>query len=140
MIINKLAVKNLLEFRRYSEQQQSNFAVRLKNSKIIAKNDSSGGDYWRRSISEINVSFRLNDNKIVAERLDSLINDHNSTPHDNTKKMYKRNIDVLQGFESFDFSIWRPNADLNFHSKPKHPLNVKNVPLHIIPNHVFPIR
>jgi len=95
--LSKINSKNPIEFRRYSEQWQFNFAVRLKAPKITAKKDSSGGDYWKRSTSGISVSFRLNDNKVVAERLDALNNDHNATPHDNTKKMYNLIFTMLGG-------------------------------------------
>ena len=130
-------MKNLVEFGRYSEQRQSNFAIRLQTPKNITKDDSAGGDYWIRSTSGISGSYRLNDSKIIAEKLNDLIIDHNSTPHENSKKMYRRNIEILQGYKGFDFSIWRPNAELKFLPKPKHPILVKNIPIQILPNHVF---
>lgn len=137
MIINKLPLKKLIEFSRFSEYRQSNFANKLLVPKDKNTDDEGGGDYWVRSKSGLSTSFKYNDNTIVKERLESLINDHESEANKKTKIMYQRNIDILHNYEDFDFSIWRPSLDLNFLPKPRASLTIKNIPIQIIPTHVF---
>lgn len=137
MIVNRLTVKSLVEFSRFSEYRQSNFANKLLIPQNKNMEDEGGGDYWIRSKSGLSTSFRHNDNSIVKERLESLINDNESATNKKTKIMYQRNIDILNNYEDFDFSIWRPTTDLKFLSKPKTPLIIKSIPIQIIPHHVF---
>lgn len=95
MIVNKLTIENLVEFSRFSEYRQLNFAKKLLIPKDKNNEDEGGGDYWIRSKSSLSTSFRNNDNTIVKERLEALINDNESENNKKTKIMYQRNIDIL---------------------------------------------
>ncbi len=136
-MINKIPVKKLVEFRRLSEKSQSTFANNLKVPKRAGSEDGGGGDYWIRSTSGLSSAFRYNDNALVKEKIDSLASVYDSTKNELTKIMYKRNLEILHTFEDFDFSVWRPSGDLKFLSKQKILLNIKEVPLQVIPHHVF---
>ena len=136
--MNKLPIKKLVEFRRFSEQRRSNFATKLKTP-VEAKPKGDGGNYWVRSISALSTSFKFNDNSIIRERLQSLEEDLAITELKRTKVMYQRNIDILYNYEDYDFSDIRPSDDLTFHSKPiyKSLLEINGIPVQILPNHVF---
>lgn len=137
MIINKLPVKKLIEFRRLSERSQSTFAKNLKILKKASSGDSGGGDYWIRSTSGLSNAFRDNDNSLIKEKIDAVSALYKSTKNELTKIMYKRNLEILHGFEGFDFSVWRPSDDLKFLTKQKISLTIKDVPIQVIPHHVF---
>ncbi len=134
MAINKLPIKKLVEFRRLPEARQVTFANGLK---IEKESGSSGGDYWVRSISAISNAFRANDNSFIKDKLDETMNLHSLNQRSQTKTMYKRNIDILEKYEEFDFSQWRPSVDLNFLKKPKSILEMNGLPIQIRPNHIF---
>lgn len=137
MIVNKVPVKKLIEFRRLSERSQSTFANKLKIPKKLKSDNSGGGDYWIRSTSGISNAFKLNDSSKIKEKIDEVLGVYGSTKNALTKLMYKRNLEILHNYQDFDFSNWRPSADLKFLSKPKTPLLIKGIPLQIIPHHVF---
>lgn len=137
MIVNKLTVKNLVEFRRLSERSRSTFANNLKIPKKPKSDDSNGGNYWVRSISGLSNAFKHNDSRLVKEKIDLLAAVYESTENARTKIMYKRNLEILHSYEDFDFSIWRPSDHLKFLSKPKTVLTIKDIPIQIIPHHLF---
>jgi hypothetical protein len=136
MAIEKLPVKKMVEFRRLSEARRITFTNRLKAPKEVS---SDGGNYWVRSICAIGTAFKTNDNGVIKERLDYLLNDFKLTERNQTKIMYQRNIDILEKYQDFDFSIWRPSANLKFLSKPKFKsiIEMKGLPIQINPSHVY---
>ncbi len=135
-MINKLPIKKLVEFRRLSDKRQSNFAQRLKFPK--ESNPDGGGDYWIPSISGLSNAYKSNSNLIVKEKLEELLNKLEVTKHNNTRKMYQRNIDILYNYEDFDFSTWRPISNLEFvKHKSSEPIVIKNIPIQTTPSHVF---
>lgn len=135
MAVNKLPVKKLIEFRRFSESRQRTFANSLKISKEITSSD--GGNYWVRSISAISNAFKENNNVLVQDKLDEVSNLYNLSQRPQTKTMYQRNIDILSMYKEFDFTEWRPSTNLNFLKKPKAILEMNGLPIQIRPNHLF---
>ena len=136
MTINKIPIKKLVEFRRMTERRKSGF---LSNLKRPVTPKEGGGDYWIRSLSAISTAFRENDNSIIDERLESIESDLGVTRIKQTQSMYKRNIDILNDFVGFDFSKWRPSANLEFLSQPRvqRLMNIKGLPIQVLPQHVF---
>lgn len=136
--MNKLPVKKIVEFRRFSERRKSTFAHKLKTS-VEEKSKSDGGNYWVRSISALSTAFKFNNNQIIKDRIESLEHDYEKEERKQTKVMYQRNIEILYNYENYDFSIIRPNDDLNFLSKPtyKSLLKINEFLVQILPNHVF---
>ena len=53
--------------------------------------------------------------------------------------MYQRNIDILEKYKDFDFSIWRPTSELRFLFKPKFKsiIEMNGLPIQINPSHVY---
>lgn len=136
--INSLSVKKLVEFTRLSERSRTTFANNLKiPKKPKSEDDSGGGDYWIRSTSGVSNAYKYNDSVLVQEKIDDVLSVYGSTEIETTKTMYKRNLDILHKYIDFDFSIWRPSADLQFLSRPKITLSIKDVPIEVFPSHVF---
>ena len=134
MAIKKLPIKKLVEFRRLTKRSQLTFSNRLKFPK---ENDSGGGDYWVRSISAISNAFKENNNSFVQAKLEETVELYNLNQRTQTKIMYKRNIDILEKYQDFNFETWRPTADLTFFKKPNSTVEMNTLPLQIRPNHVF---
>jgi len=135
--VSTITVKNLVEFRKLSDKRRSTFAANLKKPLAQIKEDDSGGDYWVRSISGISKAYKFNEPTYIQEKIDDVSSVYNSTIRDQTKKMYKRNLEILQDYTNFDFSMWRPHGELEFMSKPNALLNIKKLPIRVIPHHVF---
>tara|TARA_R110000868_G_scaffold50818_1_gene161847 strand:- start:36 stop:710 length:675 start_codon:yes stop_codon:yes gene_type:complete len=135
MAINKLPIKKLVEFRRLSKGRKQTFANKLKVTKEVSS--GGGGDYWVRSISTISNAFKVNDNTIVKAKLEEVSTLYNSEQRSQTKSMYKRNIDILKKYQDFDFTEWRPSADLNFLAKPQSILEMHGLPIQIRPQQIF---
>ncbi|WP_183573707.1 hypothetical protein HDF18_08115 [Mucilaginibacter sp. X5P1] len=135
-MINKLALKKLVEFRRLSEKRQANFANQLKVLKVAAPVEG-GGDYWKRSTSGLSNAFKDNDSARITEKIEAVVSVYQSTTNVLTKKMYERNLDILHNYVKFDFSNLRPEGELKFLTKSKELLTIDNVPLQILPHHVF---
>lgn len=136
MTISTLSVKKLVEFTRFSDKRQATFAANLRVPKAKDPDDSAG-DYWIRSLSGIAAAFKQNNNIVVKQRIEALAADYEKTTREQTKTMYKRNLELLHGFEDFDFAVYRPPFDLEFLSKPRNVLLVKKVPLRVNPHHIF---
>lgn len=136
--MNNLSVKNLIEFRRFSDRRKTNFVYKLKTP-IEDKAKSDGGNYWSRSIGALITAYKLNDNSIIKKRLELIEQDYQKSDRKQTKEMYQRNIDILYNFEEFDFSEVRPDEDLKFLQKPtsKSVINFNGIPVKILPSHVF---
>ena len=136
MIAKNIPVMQLVKFRRLSEKSQTTFANNLKAPKK-PKTNTGGGNYWVRCISGISNGFKDNDNSLIQEKIDTVVSLYDSTKLDSTRIMYKKNLEILHEYIDFDFSIWRPSIDLQFLANPKLTLIIKDVPIQVIPNHVF---
>lgn len=136
MAIDKLPVKKLIEFRRLSKTRKVTFTNRLKVGKKLIS-DGGGGNYWVRSVSAISNAFKENDNSYITDKIEEVSNLYDLNQRSQTKTMYKRNIDILDKYKDFDFTLWRPSADLKFLSKPHSILEMNGLPIHILPNHIF---
>jgi len=136
MAIDKLPVKKLVEFRRLSKIRKATFVNRL-NVGEKSTSDSGGGNYWVRSISAISNAFKESDNSYITDKIEEVTNLYDLNQRTQTKTMYKRNIDILDKYKDFDFTLWRPSADLKFLSKPHSILEMNGLPVQILPNHIF---
>lgn len=135
MALEKLPVKKLFEFRRLSKTRKVTFTNNLKVGKKPTSGD--GGNYWVRSVSTISKAFKENDSSIITDKIDEVTNLYNLNQRTQTKTMYKRNIDILAKYKSFDFTKWRPTVDLKFLSKPRSILEMNGLPIQVLPNHIF---
>lgn len=136
MPIDKLPVKKLVEFRRLSKPRKVTFTNKLKVGKKPTS-DGGGGNYWVRSVSAISNAFKENDNSYITDKIEEVANLYDLNQWTQTKTMYKRNIDILDRYKDFDFTLWRPSADLKFLAKPHSILEMNGLPIQILPNHIF---
>jgi hypothetical protein len=136
MALEKLPVKKLIEFRRLSKVRKVTFVNNLKVGKK-STSDSSGGNYWVRSVSAISRAFKENDTSYIIDKIEEVKNLYDLNQRTQTKTMYKRNIDTLERYKDFDFTLWRPSVKLKFIPKPHSILEMNGLPIQILPNHVF---
>ncbi|PIB23747.1 hypothetical protein BFP77_15665 [Maribacter sp. 4U21] len=136
MAIEKLPVKKLVEFRRLSKPRKVTFTNKLKVGRKPAS-AGDGGNYWVRSLSAISKAFKENDNSIIIDKIEEVSDLYNLNQRSQTKRMYKRNIDILSKYKDFDFTQLRPTADLKFLSKPNSILEMGGLPVQILPQHIF---
>jgi hypothetical protein len=135
-MVNKLPVKKLIEFLRLPEKRQRTFVDNLNRPKKPSSKDG-GGDYWVRSISALARAYYKNDNTEIKKQLEEISNAYQNAKIERTRTMHKRNLEILHAFVDFDFSVWRPVADFNFLKKPQILLNIKDIPIQVLPHHVF---
>ncbi|RXF70520.1 hypothetical protein [Arcticibacter tournemirensis] len=139
-MINKVPVKKLIEFRRFSEKRQAGFASRLKVPKKSRPDDKKGGDYWISCTSCLANAFKANNNIVIKQKIEEVSEKFDLEKRKLTRIMYQRNIEILQGYADFDFSIFRPSHHLNFLSKPRISLIIKGIPVQVDPDQVFSYR
>lgn len=137
-MIEKISVKNIVEFRRKSDKSRITYISSLKKTKKEIQSEG-GGDYWIISSSTIGNYFKQNKKELILEKIEEVIERRGQTKAKIAKDMYQRNIAILTSFEDFDFSNFRPNAALTYLSKPKDKsiIKIKGVPLQVQPNYVF---
>jgi len=136
--MKKLSIKKIIEFKAKSKRGKKNFASDLKIDKEKVKTDG-GGDYWISCLSSISSSFQTNETQNIEDKIEELGGKHGEAEDKRIKDMYKRNIDILHNYKSFDFKKWKPSKKVAFLKKHKDDLTltIKGLQVQIAPNHVF---
>lgn len=116
--MEKISLKNLINFRNKSDRSKKSFASNLTKEKI-ASNKSNGGDYWISCLSSIRNSFKCNNVHLLDEKIHLLITKINATKAQKTKNQFQRNIDIINAFKDFDKSGLKPNSDIVFLKQPR---------------------
>lgn len=139
--MKKLSIKDVVDFRKKSEQSKKTF---VKNMKLDRKktNQDSGGDYWISCLSAISNSFKSTDLQLIANKIDELEEKYEKTGSTRTKNMYKRNIDILRNYENYNFEKWRPSQKITFLKKHKEDsiISISGIELKVTPHHVFTLK
>lgn len=113
-----IRIKDLVTFKRLTDRRKSTFLINLQKEKIVKENDeSSGGDYWVRSISALNNAFRENDNSFISDKISDIINDYSPKLNKGTRDKYDRNLQILYNYEDFDFRSLTPTEEIEILSK-----------------------
>lgn len=113
-----IRVKDLIIFRNLSEKRRGTFYINLQKEKVVKeKDDSTGGDYWVRSISALNNAFRNNDNQFVSEKISDILADYRPSMDKGTRLKYDRNIQILHNYEDFDFRSITLSEDIEIKNK-----------------------
>jgi len=116
--MKNIRIKDLITFKRLTERRKNTFLINLQKEKVVKeKEDSSGGDYWVRSISALNNAFRENDNRFISEKITDIINDYSPKLSKGTKDKYDRNLQILYNYEDFDFRSLTPPEEVEILSK-----------------------
>lgn len=136
--MEKVTVKNLIDFRRKSDRTKISFVNNLKREKV-ADDSSGGGDYWISCLSAISNTFRDQNTDLLDEKIELLKYKIKCSEDKKIKDQFQRNIDILINFEDFDFQHLKPSNDLTYHTQPKIKsiLDIKGFPIEAKPNHVF---
>lgn len=134
--MEKVTIKNIIDFRRKSQRSKITFVKNLNKEKVPS---DSGGDYWISSLSAISKAYKIGSNKNISEKIDELENDFEETSYKITKTMYQRNTNILYNFEDYNFSNLKPTTKLIFLKKPKaiSILNIHGLPIQILPHHIY---
>lgn len=139
--MQKITIKELVDFRRRTDRTKKSFAYKLKTREVKEKSDedSGGGDYWITSTSTIYNVLKRNDNDYYDSKIDELFSKYNGVEDVRIKSMYQRNINILVSFKDFEFSDLRPVSKLKFESVPKFYkiLTINGFPLYINPSLMF---
>ncbi|WP_409149714.1 hypothetical protein [Sphingobacterium sp. BS-2] len=135
--MKKISVKEMIVFRGKSDKSKKTFLKSLDKIKLI--DSTSGGDYWVRSISALSNAFKSNNNQFVIDKINDIENDFKSSKRDQTRDMYRRNLDVLNNYKDFEFSTWYPDESIQILEKlTKHPvLEINHIPIQITLNQIF---
>jgi len=136
--MEKVTVKNLIEFRGKNDLTKITFVNNLKKEKQKS-DDGSGGDYWISCLSAIRKIFRFDNKDFLDEKIDYLFNKIKVTEIKRIKDQFQRNIDILNNFKDFDFQHLKPNVDLNFLHQPKinSLIDIKGLPIESKPCYVY---
>lgn len=136
--MRKLSIKEIIDFRKKSDSSKKTFALNLHIDKE-KNNSDGGGDYWVSCLSTISNCFKYNDNRLILEKIYELEDKLEQTEYQRTKDMYKRNIDILYKFETFDFSKWIPTNNFTIIKKHKSNfiLDINGLQVQAMPQHVF---
>jgi hypothetical protein len=135
--MEKISIKNLIDFRRKSEVSQKTFVNNLKKDKQSEK--GSGGDYWISSLSTISNVYKTGESNLLDEKREILQDKINASDVKTTKTMFQRNIDILHNFEDYDLENIKPDVDFDLHKKPdnKSLIIINGLPIQAKPHHVF---
>jgi len=134
--MNKINIKEIIDFRRKSIKAKHTFAQNLNKENLPSE---GGGDYWISSVSALARAFKTNNNDVITEKVIKINKSLDSTIYERTKLMYQRNIDILNNYKDFDFDAIKPTQKLTYHKKSKSLsiLMIDKVPIKISPNHIF---
>lgn len=139
--MKKISIKDVVDFRRKSPRSKQSFALNLKLSKEKA-NTKGGGNYWISATTAVSKSYKISDIQPIIDKKDKLAEKHEETNYRGTKVMYKRNIEILNTFEKFDFDKWRPSKEIKFLRKHKDysVLTINGLDIQVEPNHIFSLK
>ncbi|MGS2738767.1 hypothetical protein [Sinomicrobium sp. M5D2P17] len=136
--MEKVTIKNLIDFRQKSKRARITFVNNLKKEKKL-DDGSSGGDYWISCLSAISNAFRYDNKDLLEEKIDLLRDKIQHTQIKRIQDQFQRNIDILANFQDFDFQHLKPNLELAFLKRPKVKsiIIVKDFPIEVKPSYVF---
>jgi hypothetical protein len=137
--MEKITIKNLIEFRGKSDRTKITFVNNLKKEKKKLDEDSTGGDYWISCLSVIRNTFKSDNVDLLDEKIIFLREKIKASEIKRIKDQFQRNIDIISNFKDYDFKHLKPNVDLTFikQSKPNTILDIKGFPIESNPCHIF---
>ncbi|MCX2430810.1 hypothetical protein [Pedobacter sp. GR22-10] len=133
--MNKISVADIVRFVRKTPAGRVTFIANLKKPKV--QTNDEGGNYWIISSSAISQVFRSEELIVLDDKVDSVIEKKKSATAKISKDMYQCNIDILHNAKEFDFQDLKPYFSVSYIKNTKSILELRGVPIQIIPNHVF---
>lgn len=137
--MKKISVNNIIIFRQKSEKSQQTFLNFLKRKVLIQEStESSGGNYWVRSLSAMSNAFKEISNNPIKDKISEIVDLFTTKLTKQTKDMYQRNLDILHNYEDFDFSKWLPgNINIISKTSKKSIIYLNTVPVQINPSQIY---
>lgn len=137
--MEKVTVKNLIEFRGKNERTKITFVNNLKAEKKKSDDSSRGGDYWISCLWAIRNTFTSGCTNLLDEKIELLNAKIKASEIKRIKDQFQRNIDIINNFKDYDFQHLKPNDDLTFLNQPKFHsiLDIKGFPIEAKPCHIF---
>lgn len=136
--MNKITIKQLVEFRSKSDRSKSTFAKNLGKESRRSEG-SGGGDYWISCLSAIRNTFKYDNEDAISEKIDLLHDKIAASNIDKVRLQFQRNIDILENFRNFNFSKLKPNNEINFLKQHKTDklINIKTLPVEANPCYIY---
>jgi len=140
--MEKITVKELVNFRRKTDVRKKSFALKLKNRKPVEKkieDNNEGGNYWITSVSCIYNVFKHNNDDYYDLKIDELNSKLNNSNEQRTKDMYQRNQDVIISIKDFQLLELRPSGIEKFErvQKGQKIILIKDFPIYVNPSLLF---
>ena len=138
--MEKVRIKDLIEFRQKSERSRHTHIINLKKEKPPKTDDKGGGgDYWVSCLSALSNVYHTDDTDLINQKIEMLQNKIPITTDKKTKDRWQKNIDLLYNFGDYDFKSIKPNDDLTFLKKHDFQsiIKIDGLPIQSKPHHVF---
>lgn len=143
--MEKLTIKNLIEFRRRQEKNRKGYLNSLENKERKSKENKEekqkggGGDYWISCLSTLENVFKENKKNLIQEKINELQIKFNLEDRPQFKNGYLANINILNGFGDFDFEEIRPLEEITIlhQHKDKEILDLNSLPIKANPSIIF---
>ena len=88
--MEKITIKNLIDFRRKNEKTRITFVKNLKKEK--APQESSGGDYWISCLSAIANGYKYENKDLLEEKIEFLREKVNFATDKRIKDQFKETL------------------------------------------------
>lgn len=111
--MQSLTIKKIIQFRDSSEKRRNTFINEIKSDK--EKTKKGGGDHWSTAICTISDAYKKNDLSILHNKIEKVKEWlEEDDLYSVTRGMYQNNLNVLELYERFDFSVWKPDKKVSF--------------------------
>ncbi len=109
--MEKVTIKDLVDFNRKSDRGKKSFAYKIKTRELKPKGEGSGGNWWSTSLSAIGNVYKSGNTNLLNEKIEDLNIRSNITDNKLAKLQYTQNIEVLQSMLEYDFKQIRPTQE-----------------------------
>nr|BFF39375.1 hypothetical protein BACY1_11800 [Tenacibaculum mesophilum] len=142
IIMEKIRVVELIDFRNKSDKRKKSFAFKLKNREAKIKTETKetgGGNYWVTSTSCIYNVFKYEKKELYDVKTEELFSKYNDSEDRRIKSMYQRNIDILNSFIDFDLENLKPNSEIKYEKIPKSykVFRINELPIYVNPSVIY---
>jgi len=141
--MEKITIKELIEFREKSGVRKKNFANKLKTKKpkekVSTDEENGGGDYWVSCTSCIQRVFKSGSKDEYDDKIEDLQARYQNAQLKHVKDRHQSNIDILMRFKDFELDQFKPHVDLRYEkiSRQSMVVPVDGIPLYVAPGVLF---